>query len=196
MEGAVESTSPKIALPSDLSAGFNYAWTTAQTIISKVVTVAKECFINLQNRVRETSLDPTITVISRQSMEVEKIFNAVSCLPFLGFLASSIRSVVGKIQIAAGAAIAAAAEVGLFLESRKEGEKSLLGKWQTLSKFGMEHVIHGCLNVLRGTSEALLSSYTFGLGNIALLAPNLCNNREFKPYFGYGTLVKPIVTTP
>lgn len=175
---------------SDLTKIFCNAITIANDIIKKIQQIAKQGFDHLRQKVGALSLKPIIATTNILGTDIEKIFNVVSCLPFLGMIGSAIRVVCGKVQIIAGLALSSIAEVGLFLE-RKENESVLRGKWLVLSKLGLEQVLHGCLNVLRGTGETILSSYTFGVGNVFLLAPNMCNKREFNPYLEYGTLVSP-----
>ncbi len=172
----------------DLPSTFNKVVTSVNTLTNKVQVNAKEAFEKLQYRLDTASLEPIFAFINRNCTEVEKIFNVVSCIPFIGVIGSAVRMIAGKIQLIAGIILAGVAQIGVLVESRKEGESSLRHKWQALTKLGFEHVLHGCLNVLRGLGETVLATSTLGFGNVALLVPNLINNREFAPYFTYGTL--------
>jgi len=176
-------------LPADLSKSFTQALTLTKTLAQKVQASVQEGFSYLQKKIASISLRPIIASINSVATDVEKIFNVVACLPFIGGFGGSLRAIIGHVQIAAGVVIASIAEIGLFVENRKEGESPLRHKWQTLSKLGTEHTIHGCLNVLRGLGETAFATVTpFGLGNVVLLVPNMCNKREFNPFFEYGTL--------
>lgn len=148
--------------------------------------------INLFNHVQEkiiaTPLSPFIEKVNSLGIDLEKIFNIGGCLPWLGILSGSLRIVFGKTQAIGGIALTIFSEIGLGVSNLSKVDPNLLPKWQTLSKFGAELTIHGCLNVIRGTGEVLIGTYSFGLGNVVLIIPNLVSERNFGPYFSYGSL--------
>lgn len=153
-------------------------------------------FNGLQDRVQTTPLSPLILKINIICTDVEKIFNIAGSTPWIGFLAGTVQSIAGQVQAIAGIALMVISELSLIFAEISRVDLNLnikidpkvVDKWQLLSKLGMELTIHGCLNAIRGTGVALLCSYTFGLGNVILLIPNLSRARNFAPYFEYGTI--------
>jgi hypothetical protein len=166
----------------------------AQALIKKVQIASQEVFQQLQEQIKKTSLTPCISNVNKVAVDIEKAFNILGCTPFVCVLSGSLRAIFGKLQIIAGILTAALGELALFFCTKRGEDIELTKKWHTLSKLGAEHIIHGCLNTLRGNGEALLGSMTLGVGNIVLLIPNLSLNRNFSPFFAYGTLVNPLLT--
>lgn len=148
-------------------------------------TTSSNLFHRLQEQVIVTAIPPLTTSTYKVCHEIERIFNIAGCIPGLGILAGSIRTILGRVQAITGLAIVAISEVGRFLASQTSSNKELVKKWEDLSQFGLTHLVHGTLNVLRGTGEMLVGSYTMGLGNAPLLIPNLINRRNFTPYYDY-----------
>lgn len=155
----------------------------------KIESTAKEIIIEVHEIVRTTKLPPIIVKINFYGTVIEKIFNIAGCMPFLGVASGGLRAFAGKIQIFAGAILVGIGEIGNFVGTHTRVPiPEMLKKWETLTKIGTEHIIHGCLNVLRGTGEAFIGSMSFGLANVILLVPNVTKQEHFAPYFLYGTL--------
>lgn len=175
----------------------------SSVILSHVVQVAQNALVNtketgqylfnhLQNKVRTVPLTPIIKKINTVCTDVEKIFNIGSSTPWIGFLSGTLRAVLGQVQAVVGIALTTISQVGLIIASLSKAETALVAKWQNISKLGIELTIHGCLNFIRGIGEALIGKYTFGLGNIVLIAPNTMFDRGFTPYFAYGSITNDI----
>jgi hypothetical protein len=175
------------------SSAIHQAIAQAQVVIKKVQEISLDLFEKLQERVVQTPLQPVITLINELGSDIEKGFNIAGCTPFICILSGNIRILAGKLQILAGSVIAAIGELALFIMTKPDADTEILNKWRTLSKLGTEHIIHGCLNVLRGTGESWLGSWTMGIANIFLIAPNLNQQRNFGAFFAYGTLVNSLL---
>lgn len=168
----------------------------AQSALNNTKNFGVLLFNGIQDRVHTTSITPIINNINSLSTDVEKILNIAGSAPWIGFLAGTVQSLAGQAQAIAGIAIMIISELSLIFAEISRADLNLkikidpkvVIKWQILSKLGMELTIHGCLNAIRGTGVALLCSYTFGLGNVILLIPNLSRGRNFSPYFEYGTV--------
>jgi len=180
-------TYQRVNTPSPL----HQAITTAQTLIQKVQKAASTIFEKIQEKVIQTPLKPILINIIAIGTDLERGLNLASSTPVLCLLSGPLRILIGKAQVIAGSLIAAIGETGLFMNAKPEANMESIYKWHTISKLGIEHIIHGCLNILRGTGETYLATYTMGLGNIILLIPNLGHGRNFDPFFGYGTLLFP-----
>ncbi|MEI8366699.1 MAG: hypothetical protein WCF65_09820 [Parachlamydiaceae bacterium] len=158
---------------------------TVKAALYDLKTSSSKLFEELQEKVVITPLPPVIAGINKVCHQVERIFNIMSCLPALGILSGSVRTVLGKVQAISGLAVITISEVGRFVADKTTTNKELVKKWTVLSQFGLQHLVHGTLNVLRGTAEMLVGSYTGGLGNIPLFIPNIINGRNFTPYYDY-----------
>jgi len=159
-------------------------------ISQKIKLLARQVFSQFQRSVLNARFPNTITTINTIATNIEKIFNIMETLPFIGIMSSELRVNAGKLQVVAGALLSAFAEVGHLMAYQHGGTKSKLERWQLLSKMGTEHIQHGCLNILRGTAGLLCGSTLFGMGSIFLVIPNMINHRNFAPYFPYGSIVK------
>lgn len=165
-------------------------------ILKRAGKSAAKAFESLKKLIEKKDLVPLITSIHSNATEAEVVFNVVACIPYLGGIGCAIRTVAGKVQIVAGGSVFAFAELALYLDTKKQknfhplSSSDARAKLALLSKFGREHVIHGCLNVLRGLSELALMGCTYGIGNVLLIAPNMMNRRDFKPFIPYGILTK------
>lgn len=195
--------SPTSFSPSAIDANWHSlttGWVEKSSIsINEVFEIAQKAFNNtkesgillfsqLKDRIRETPLAPIINKTHSICNDIEKIFNIAGSTPWVGFLSGTIRTVFGYSQIISGIALTAISELGLMIANISKTDIALIPKWQILSKLGIEFTIHGCLNIIRGTGEAMIGTYTFGLGNILLTLPNLSSERNFAPYFPYGSI--------
>ncbi len=102
--------------------------------------------------------------------QAERAFNVLGCVPFASIFSGALRMVVGKVQLVAGSAFALFA---IFSIERKWGE------------IGVEHMVHGLLNIGRGLAETLLG-ITF-IGSIIPLFGQLFTEQRFFPQFQYTT---------
>lgn len=149
---------------------------------------ANQLFKDIQTQVTRRNLSAIKPLTYSSCKQAERIFNIVACVPGLGIVSSAIRVFGGKLQVVAGIALAAFSEYNLFIMKAFAKDHSLKEKWETLSDLGKEISIHGCFNVVRGTGEAFVSGYTFGLGNLMLIIPNIVNNQNFDPKIRYGSI--------
>ncbi|HEV8051017.1 MAG TPA: hypothetical protein VGP47_00870 [Parachlamydiaceae bacterium] len=178
-----------------------HIFTIAQSALKNTKNFSIHLFNSLQDRVFKTPLSPIIGKINSVCTDVEKILNIAGSTPWMGFLFGTLQSVLGQAEAVAGISLMIISELSLIFAEISRVDLNLgikiepkaVNKWQILSKFGMELTIHGCLNAIRGTGVALICSYTFGLGNVVLLFPNLSRGRNFSPYFEYGTITDQLV---
>lgn len=120
------------------------------------------------------------TGINSACETVERSLNVVTCVPVLGVFGVVARIKMGQVQAVCGAALAVFAAIG-YAASAHPQDKEVFKKVAVL---GGEHAIHGCLNVIKGFNEALLTILTFGLGNPIMLLWRVPN--KFSPHFEYG----------
>jgi len=177
-------------LVTNSSITFSHIVAIANQAFHDLKNISHELFQKLEKQVIATKISASILVINKIYTDIEKIFNITGCIPGIGILSGSFRVILGKLQTITGIAIVATSELGQFLATRAGMDNLLINKWKILSQFGLEHILHGCLNVLRGTGEMLIGQYTMGLGNLPLIIPNLINGRNFNPYFSYGALTQ------
>lgn len=163
----------------------------AQKAFENTKTSTIQLFNKLQDKISCTELPPLIAKVHSLGTDIEKIFNIAGCLPWLGVLSGTVRSFVGQVQTTLGIALTTLSELGLIFGKLSKVNTELISKWKILSKLGIELTVHGCLNTIRGTGEMLIGTYTLGLGNMALILPNLSNNHNFAPYFPYGSITHP-----
>lgn len=145
-------------------------------------------FEKLKDRISKSAIDPTIKRINDFCCDLERILNLAGCLPGVAVPSGLLRTTIGTAQTISGIAISILGEIGSYLAIKESKEASLVTKWNVIAKTGLEYTIHGCLNVVKGSVEASIGGYLFGIGNLLMLAPNVLNGREFRPFFAYGTL--------
>ncbi|MBS4167995.1 hypothetical protein [Parachlamydia sp. AcF125] len=113
---------------------------------------------------------------------VEKGLNMLECVPVVGMLSSALRVKIAYVQAMVGLASFAVGSIGFVAGMCLRSQK-----WQKRFKsvllFGVEHQIHGALNILRGYAVLMLGAGTFGWGNLFMLIPNNFNEEPFGPYF-------------
>lgn len=177
----------------NIPGGVAQAINTIQGCVQKVQKLAQELFSKIRDLVVVTALRPYISSVNQTGTDAEKIFNILNNMPFFALLFGPLRIISGQLQVIAGTIFAGMGELGYFIGNQTGAPQDLMHKWQMISKLGLEHMIHGCLNILRGTGEAFIASYTMGIANVFLFVPNLSNNRNFAPYFTYGTLIDPLI---
>lgn len=206
MSSAVSSDSDTEIIDSQWISFANHWIASSSVSVNQVIEVAQKAFQNtknstviafhaLQDKVAKTALSPVMEQIQSICTDVEKIFNIAGCTPWIGVLSGTMRVLFGQAETIAGVALAAISEVGLLITTVTKSDATLISKWGVLSKLGIELTIHGCLNIMRGTGELLIGNYTLGLGNVILLIPNLSNQRNFAPYFPYGSITNHLATT-
>ena len=190
----IDQTNPTIPLPplnDDLVAKAastsKHVLSAAHYALNTLKETSCEWFDFIQHKVIATEIPQLITSTNKACSDVERIFNISGCIPAIGILSGAFRTILAKVQVVVGIAITALSELGKFI-AKQTSKEDLSDKWEMLSRFGLEQTLHGCLNIMIGTGEVLAGSYTLGLGNVAFLAPNLINNRNFMPYFAYGSL--------
>ena len=168
---------------------FSEAADFVQTLNDKMQQVMRAAFCALNERLDEIPLDEVIDKIGELGTDIERGFNIAAVVPMLGTLTSAVRVTAGKIQFLAGAIFVSLAESIYFIASQIGVDRRFLIAMRLLSALGMEFMIHGALNTIRGAGELLLGTCTLGFGSVALIIPNMIHYRNFTPYFAYGTLV-------
>ncbi len=135
----------------------------------------------------------TMHSINKACTTIETAFNVTGSLPAVSYV-NTFRVLLGKIQFVSGALTAIGATLAQAIESHKRAPNpATLAKMERLQKFGMQHVIHGGLNVLRGCAEVALAVTTFGIGNMVVFLPyNLLRNPAFSPHHGYRPMHAPL----
>lgn len=156
----------------------------AQALAVQVHKSAREAFEMIKETVESTQLKPLLANINSMATDIEKLFNIVNSTAIVCIFGSYVRYYAGVAQLIAGLIFAGIGELGILINSEKNSPNK---KWTILSKFGLEHVIHGCLNIIRSLGEAFIADFTFSLGNLLLYIPNI--KKDFGPYaFHYGIL--------
>lgn len=121
-----------------------------------------------------------MTHINNLLNRVESLFNFAECTPILCIYSGILRTIAGKVQQVVGCILAVIGTIGSFIAPRSSTN------WSDVCEWGLSHITHGALNVLRGFSTTLLAVNTCGgLGNVLLLIPNLEQNPPFSPTFTY-----------
>jgi hypothetical protein len=115
--------------------------------------------------------------INQKMTEIEKGFNIAGGIPFVSILSGSLRMIAGKIQLIAGALIGFVGLVGQMINSNQ------ILKWEGISEKGLEHLIHGGLNIGRGLLEAFLGATL--LGSLGILAGQSLSSNKFEPIHKY-----------
>lgn len=170
---------------SDTSESAVHLFGIAKVAFDNLKTYASGFYFYLQKHVEQIDITAKAKQANEMCTDAEKIFNMLECLPVIGWISGSIRHLFGQAQAVSGIALAALSETGVYFCSEKEEDLPLKKKWEHLSKIGIEMVIHGCFNMIRGSIAAYIGSYTLGAGNLLLIAPNMINGRNFNPYYGY-----------
>lgn len=180
---------PAIAIDQQkLSSAIASAISTIQQLADKIQRFTLHLFSFLHEKISSSELPPLIAKSYEIATEIEKGFNIAACLPIVGTACSSIRAIAGELQLVAAAITMLVGKAGFLISKHYQIENKTLEKWREISSLGAEHVIHGCLNFIRGSGEALLGSLTFGIGNVVLLVPNLRQDEPFAPAFPYGSI--------
>lgn len=126
--------------------------------------------------------------INRVGTRIEKGFNFVGCLPFIGILSGALRASLGKIQAVAGLVLMGVGAVGTAVS---EDSARVQARFNKIFRMGQEHTLHGALNVIRGLAEVFTCAAFFGIGNAIFLIPNLHQREAFAPcYFKYGAYTR------
>lgn len=171
---------------------FQQTVSTAKDLVQKTKDAAVSTFDQVKVTVEKHDLPSFVISANKIGYEAERALNFINSLPVICGIGSTVRIALATLQVIAGLATAAIGEIGLLVTTRNDENAALVRKWELLSKTGIEHVIHGCLNYLRGTAEGLLASWTFGLGNVVLIIPNA--KKDFAPHtFNYGQLTNPLL---
>jgi len=125
--------------------------------------------------------------INKACTSVETGFNIAGSIPVIAIFSGALRHEIGIIQGIAGGLTALGASLAQVIEaSRSHPNPATMAKLKRFKQFGMQHLIHGALNALRGLSEALLGYFTLGIGNLVIFLPyNLCKDPKFSPVYEY-----------
>jgi hypothetical protein len=93
-------------------------------------------------------MENTMKSIYNFETKVDTLFNVGGSLPVLSIPSGILRCGYGKIQFWAGAFFAALGVAGCLIGKDEK-------HWNKVYVFGVEHIIHGALNVLVGISEVI-----------------------------------------
>lgn len=145
-------------------------------------------FNQLEKRVIIYPLQPVVREIGILFTRIERVFNCAGSAPWISSLSGPLRILFGQAQVTSGIALILLSEVGKISVQLSQKDSSFVSKWKSLSALGVDLTIHGCLNIIRGTGETLISKYTFGVGNIFLLL--VTREDDFAPHFAYGDFAK------
>lgn len=180
---------------------FSHEWLHNHPIlISQVAEIAQQTLKNITHfvtlsyrqfseRVNSDSVLPIINKINEYCHHIEKIFNIAGSTPLISRLSGPVRGLLGLAQMIVGISLMTISEASLiYAEQNKGVSEKPISNLKSISKFGLEQIIHGSLNCLRGSAETTVCSYTFFMGNVIFLFPNTSHGRNFEPYFAYGTL--------
>lgn len=123
--------------------------------------------------------------INKNATEVERSFNLCGSIPFVALISSPLRMLAGQIQAVAGAVLGLAGLIGLAVSNDTE-------KFKQAAHLGLEHVIHGALNFIRGFGESLLATVVFG--SLLLFAYQGTSSNKFEPIVKYSKDEEPVIT--
>jgi hypothetical protein len=107
---------------------------------------------------------------------IEVGFNVAGGLPGVGFVSGYLRTAMGSAQIVAGKFFTAVGLVGMLIGNDRK-------HWGKIFAFGVEHIIHGALNVIIGVGEMFVGLTPLSL---LLLAYRVARPQQFAPIFDYG----------
>lgn len=119
-----------------------------------------------------------MTSIHQGLTNIERDFNIVGSLPLIGVASGATRHVLGDIQITAGITIGL---LGLGGQIVHPFDKEM----QKMTSLGVEHIIHGALNSIRGVAEGICSITV--VGSIIPFSIQVLSENGFNPRFGYST---------
>ena len=180
------ATDPEIAqCIAETTETASHIYSAAKSAFNNLKVGSTSLYNYLQRQIEEIDIDAVNEKSKKSFADAEKIFNMAECLPVIGWLSGSIRTVLGQIQMISGIALTALSEIGKYMSSDKDNETPIKRKWDSLSKIGIEMTIHGSFNTIRGTITATIGGYTFGAGNLLLIVPNIINQRNFSAYYNY-----------
>ncbi len=129
----------------------------------------------------------TLKDINKACTFLEKGFNFAGSVPLIPAFSGAIRAQAGTIQAIAASIFAIGAGIAELVERNRDNpDQAAIHKMRKFRKFGVEHIFHGALNIIRGLGEAALGVLTFGLLNLATFLPlNLLQKPKFSPIFKY-----------
>lgn len=132
---------------------------------------------------------PSFSSINDFCRAAEKVFNVAECMPVVVYVSSPLRSLAGHVQLLAGGVTSIVGMSGHIYSVATKQDAATTKKWERLAMFGLEHVIHGSLNILRSLGALFIANHTFmSLGNVVLIIPNMAQEEKFGPVMEYGTL--------
>lgn len=173
---------------SDTTQTASLIFKTAKSALNNLKTYATVLYLHIQKQIVLLDIDAVNNQTNKMYADAEKVFNIAECLPLIGWISGSLRTLLGQMQAVGGIALTTLGELGVYMASENPQDAALKKKWELLSKIGIEMTVHGCFNTMRGTVAAVIGSYTFGAGNLLLLVPNMINQRNFGAFLQYGAM--------
>lgn len=120
--------------------------------------------------------------VNKTLTDVERGFNIAGGIPVVAVLSGALRAVAGKFQVIAGAIIGILGLIGQMVSNNA-------AKWEHIAQKGLETVMHGGLNLLRGFGETLVGLTV--VGSLGILAGQALSKNKFEPIYKYDELVAP-----
>lgn len=126
-----------------------------------------------------------INEFNKFATSAEKGFNIAGSIPAVGFFPAALRVACGKVQFISGIVFAGIGTLGMMVKPNDP-------KWDRMARAGIENIIHGALNVIRGLGEAIASLSI--IGSVVPLTVNLLHKPKFAPFCEYGFMQEPHFT--
>jgi hypothetical protein len=126
-----------------------------------------------------------VNALNHTLNNIERGFNVAGSIPFVGAWSGLARAPLGQAQFITGIALSVVGLIG-----SKVSNNNL--HWKKITQIGVEHILHGLLNTIRGIVEFILGITL--MGSFVMLLPNLINEDKFSPFFKYGSLEQPVKT--
>ena len=114
--------------------------------------------------------------INENLTQIETGFNVAGSIPIVAIFSGPLRVACAKIQFIAGGILGVAGFVGQLVGSNER-------KWEIVASHGVENMIHGSFNVLRGVSEFIIG--LTAIGPLGLLFGQMISNNRFAPIIKY-----------
>src|SRR5690606_3990160 len=109
--------------------------------------------------------------------------NVCGGIPVVALVSSVLRITAAKVQFVAGAVVGILGLIGQMISDDV--------KWENLAQKGLEQLIHGGWNFLRGLGECFIALTV--VGSLGLLAGQYLSRNKFEPIYKYEEPAAPAV---
>lgn len=89
--------------------------------------------------------------LNKNISEIERKFNIAGSIPLVSILSGQVRYMAGIVQTVAGVSFSLLGYVAQLVRPKEQ-------KWAGVTRMGVEHMLHGPMNVMRGLGEALIGA--------------------------------------